>query len=351
MRAENIRACPRSNSTAIWRARLVRARSANRQEARAAGTRSVSVVRLRRPDRLSRGLRHGVLGIGGRRRLPAGGVRIGRRRGSGRRDPHRDVLHPARVPVAASPSTPRGRGSRRRARRRARRGQRSHDHGRGQGQRTWPALEQVEMCRERGDYLIGWAATGKKQVSTIARCSPRSTWPHGTACTGRCTPVSSAPRARDAIRYLNCERIDHGPLVLRDRELVAEAVDRRVAFTVCPSSDVIISKVYPEITDHPLSDMLASGLIVSLGSDDPPCSATTSPTSTRRCWRWVWSTPTDCAGLPGRGDRLLAPRRRQGAAAAAGGTRVGSSDRSGSARPNELRQLDRRRAAECLSPR
>ena len=57
--------------------------------------------------------------------------------------------------------------------------------------------------------------------------------------------------------------------MLRDRELVAEAVDRRVAFTVCPSSDVIISKVYPEITDHPLSDMLASGLIVSLGSDDP----------------------------------------------------------------------------------
>ena len=32
---------------------------------------------------------------------------------------------------------------------------------------------------------------------------------------------------------------------------------------------MIISKVYPEITDHPLSDMLASGLIVSLGSDDP----------------------------------------------------------------------------------
>ena len=40
-----------------------------------------------------------------------------------------------------------------------------------------PALEQVEMCRDRGDYLIGVGGDGEKQVSTIVRCSLRSTWP------------------------------------------------------------------------------------------------------------------------------------------------------------------------------
>ncbi|HET9899604.1 MAG TPA: adenosine deaminase [Actinomycetes bacterium] len=133
-----------------------------------------------------------------------------------------------------------------------------------------PALEQVEMCRERGDYLIGVGGDGEEAGVDDRALQPAFDLAarYGLHCTLHAGEFSARSVA-DAIRYLGCERIDHGPLVLRDRELVAEAVDRRVAFTVCPSSDVIISKVYPEITDHPLSDMLASGLIVSLGSDDP----------------------------------------------------------------------------------
>jgi adenosine deaminase len=133
-----------------------------------------------------------------------------------------------------------------------------------------PALEQVEMCRGRSDYLIGVGGDGeeagvddralKPAFDLAARYGLRRTLHAGEF---------SARSVADAIRHLGCERIDHGPLVLRDPELAAEAVDRRVAFTVCPSSDVIISKVYPRLGDHPLAEMLALGLIVSLGSDDP----------------------------------------------------------------------------------
>jgi adenosine deaminase len=133
-----------------------------------------------------------------------------------------------------------------------------------------PALEQVEMCRGRGDYLIGVGGDGEEAGVDDRALQPAFDLAaryglHRTLHAGE----FSARSVADAIRYLGCERIDHGPLVLRDPALAAEAVDRQVAFTVCPSSDVIISKVYPEITDHPLGDMLALGLIVSLGSDDP----------------------------------------------------------------------------------
>lgn len=133
-----------------------------------------------------------------------------------------------------------------------------------------PAVEQVEMCRGRGDYLIGIGGDGeeagvddralKPAFDLAARYGLRRTLHAGEF---------SARSVADAIRQLGCERIDHGPLVLRDPQLAAEAVDRGVAFTVCPSSDVIISKVYPRLADHPLAEMLALGLIVSLGSDDP----------------------------------------------------------------------------------
>ena len=100
-----------------------------------------------------------------------------------------------------------------------------------------PALEQVEMCRERGDYLIGVGGDGEEAGVDDRALQPAFDLAaryglHRTLHAGE----FSAESVGDAIRYLNCERIDHGPLVLRDRELVAEAVDRRVAFTVCPSS-------------------------------------------------------------------------------------------------------------------
>jgi len=133
-----------------------------------------------------------------------------------------------------------------------------------------PAVEQVELCRGRGDYLIGVGGDGEEAGVDDRALKPAfdlagRSGLHRTLHAGE----FSARSVADAIRHLGCERIDHGPLVVTDRQLASEAVDRQVAFTVCPSSDVIISKVYPQLADHPLHEMLDLGLIVSLGSDDP----------------------------------------------------------------------------------
>ncbi|MBF0663828.1 MULTISPECIES: adenosine deaminase [unclassified Rhodococcus (in: high G+C Gram-positive bacteria)] len=79
----------------------------------------------------------------------------------------------------------------------------------------------------------------------------------------------SARSVADAVRVLGCERVDHGPLVVEDPALAAEAADRGIVFTLCPSSDVLISQVYPSVRDHSLPRMLEAGLHVTVNSDDP----------------------------------------------------------------------------------
>jgi len=73
---------------------------------------------------------------------------------------------------------------------------------------------------------------------------------------------------RGAIRALHAERIGHGIRVLEDPELVGEARHRGIALEVCPTSNVATGVVY-SLAQHPLPDLLAAGLTVTLGSDHP----------------------------------------------------------------------------------
>ena len=73
---------------------------------------------------------------------------------------------------------------------------------------------------------------------------------------------------REALDVLEVVRIDHGNAALRDPELVAELVRRRVPLTVCPLSNLKLC-VVDEMTSHPLKRMLELGLVATANSDDP----------------------------------------------------------------------------------
>jgi adenosine deaminase len=45
--------------------------------------------------------------------------------------------------------------------------------------------------------------------------------------------------------------------------------ERSIALEVCPSSNLALS-VYPDWASHPLKQIIAAGINVSLNSDDPP---------------------------------------------------------------------------------
>ena len=71
-----------------------------------------------------------------------------------------------------------------------------------------------------------------------------------------------------ALDILGAERIDHGVRSLEDPDLVARLRRERVPLTVCPLSNVAL-KVVDRLADHPLPQMLAESLMVTINSDDP----------------------------------------------------------------------------------
>jgi len=77
-----------------------------------------------------------------------------------------------------------------------------------------------------------------------------------------------------AITQLGAERIGHGVRVLEDPAVVALARNRGTVFEVCVTSNYQ-SGVVSALRDHPLPQMLAAGLNVTINTDDPSISQIT----------------------------------------------------------------------------
>ncbi|OUM40161.1 adenosine deaminase [Arthrobacter sedimenti] len=72
----------------------------------------------------------------------------------------------------------------------------------------------------------------------------------------------------EALDVLRVDRLDHGIRCMEDEALVERLVLDRVPLTVCPLSNVRLRAV-DTLPNHPLPEMLARGLNVSVNSDDP----------------------------------------------------------------------------------
>jgi len=79
---------------------------------------------------------------------------------------------------------------------------------------------------------------------------------------------------RHALDEFGAERIQHGIGAVGDALVLAKLVDSEVACDVCPGSNVALSAV-SDMASHPLPRMLDAGVVVTLGSDDPPLFQTT----------------------------------------------------------------------------
>tara|TARA_R110002095_G_scaffold97595_6_gene85654 strand:+ start:4682 stop:5668 length:987 start_codon:yes stop_codon:yes gene_type:complete len=73
----------------------------------------------------------------------------------------------------------------------------------------------------------------------------------------------------EALDLLHAERIDHGVRCMEDADLVARLAAEQIPLTVCPLSNVRL-RVFKTMSEHPLKQMLAAGLLVTVNSDDPP---------------------------------------------------------------------------------
>ncbi|WP_027013905.1 adenosine deaminase [Comamonas composti] len=73
---------------------------------------------------------------------------------------------------------------------------------------------------------------------------------------------------RDALDRLGAERIDHGVQAIQDAALMQRLAREAVPLTVCPLSNLKLC-VVGDLARHPLPQLLAQGLKVTVNSDDP----------------------------------------------------------------------------------
>ena len=78
----------------------------------------------------------------------------------------------------------------------------------------------------------------------------------------------------EAIRDLHAERIGHGTSCTRDPQLLSHLREHGVTVEVSPTSNVCTG-VVPELAAHPVREMVAAGVPVTINTDDPPMFGTT----------------------------------------------------------------------------
>ncbi len=73
---------------------------------------------------------------------------------------------------------------------------------------------------------------------------------------------------RNTIDLLGVQRVDHGVRCVEDAALVQQLKQTRMPLTVCPLSNLKL-KVFTEMEQHNIVDLLRQGLCVTINSDDP----------------------------------------------------------------------------------
>jgi adenosine deaminase len=79
----------------------------------------------------------------------------------------------------------------------------------------------------------------------------------------------AGPESVRAALGLPITRVSHGVRAIEDPALVGELAERGIVLECCPTSNVVLG-VYPSYEEHPLAQLAAAGVGVTLGSDDPP---------------------------------------------------------------------------------
>ncbi|WP_417224709.1 adenosine deaminase [Amphritea sp.] len=72
----------------------------------------------------------------------------------------------------------------------------------------------------------------------------------------------------DALDILKVDRIDHGVRAIDDTALMQRLAEEDIALTVCPLSNTRL-RVFDDMSEHNILQMLAQGVKVTVNSDDP----------------------------------------------------------------------------------
>lgn len=133
-----------------------------------------------------------------------------------------------------------------------------------------------QIVAEPHPYVVALGMGGDEGKFSKADFAPAYRLAHdkGLGCTVHAGEVRGPESVWAAIRDLPVTRIGHGVRSIEDPKLVDELVRRGIALEVCPGSNLALG-LYPNRAAHPLHRLIAAGVRVTLGSDDPPFFHTT----------------------------------------------------------------------------
>lgn len=95
----------------------------------------------------------------------------------------------------------------------------------------------------------------------------------GLPCTVHAGEWAGPDKIREAMDALPVTRLGHGVRAIEDGRLVEDIAERGLTLEVCPGSN-LATGLYESYAHHPLPRLMAAGVKVTLGSDDPPFFAT-----------------------------------------------------------------------------
>lgn len=133
------------------------------------------------------------------------------------------------------------------------------------------ALRVARHAAERPHpYVVGFSMAGDEEnYPAHDYAEPfRIAAEAGLGCTVHAGEWAGAESVRAALE-LPVTRISHGVRSIEDPAVVAELAERGIVLECCPTSNVVLG-VFPSYREHPLPRLLAAGVRVTLGSDDPP---------------------------------------------------------------------------------
>jgi adenosine deaminase len=134
-----------------------------------------------------------------------------------------------------------------------------------------PALRVARYAAERPHpYVVGFSMAGDEENYPPAAYAEafETAAVAGLGCSVHAGEWAGPESVREGLQ-LPVSRIGHGVRSIEDPELVEELAERGTVLEVCPTSNVVLG-IYPTYEEHPLPRLMAAGVRVTLGSDDPP---------------------------------------------------------------------------------
>ncbi|SNY91812.1 adenosine deaminase [Cohaesibacter sp. ES.047] len=139
-----------------------------------------------------------------------------------------------------------------------------------------PAIEVAKRVAARPHPLVtGFGMGGDERLHSQLAFKPAFEIAHdaGLACTTHAGEFGGPESVRNALDHLPVTRIGHGVRASEDADLMRRLEDEQILLEVCPHSNVALG-VYPSLSDHPLTKLMAAGVKTTVSSDDPPFFAT-----------------------------------------------------------------------------